>query len=137
MSEEEKKIIVDEDWKSQVEAEKQQAAEAPEQPAAAAAYPPASFMTLVSQLMTEAMVALGQIPAPGAAEASLNLDHAKFVIDMLDMLQEKTAGNLDDGEAAALKDLLHQLKMAFVAIRQGPPPTEPGEGADEPKIVTP
>src|SRR5262249_60747425 len=70
-----KKIIIDEDWKSQVQAEKEGAAEAKvtskpaEQTGGADAatdlpMPPASFEMLLTTLATEALVALGQVPHP-------------------------------------------------------------------------
>lgn len=129
---EEKKIIIDEDWKSQVEAEKEQAARASSQqegdqsPGEAAAgdeaamqWPPASFPMLVSTFATEAMVGLGQIPSPLTNEPEVSPPRAKYAIDMLAVLQEKTKGNLDPGEDAGLEDLLHQLRMAYVAVTQG------------------
>jgi hypothetical protein len=118
---EEKKIFVDEDWKSQVEAEKAAFAQEaePAQPAGDGAHelPPASFEMLVTTFATEAMVALGQLPNPFTNEHSLNFDHAKYTIDMLQVLEDKTKGNLSIEEAALLESLLHQLRMAFVTLQ--------------------
>ena len=44
---------------------------------------------------------------------------ARYAIDMLEMLAEKTKGNLTPGEERGLRDLLHQLRMAFVAVQTG------------------
>lgn len=116
---EEKKIIIDEDWKSQVEAEKEAfAKEAVDEPAAGGqAMPPASFEMLVTTFATEAMVALGQLPNPFTNEHGLSFDHAKYTIDMLQVLQDKTKGNLSTEEAALLENLLHQLRMAYVTLQ--------------------
>ena len=129
---EEKKIIIDDDWKEQVAAEKEalkQAAEAEQAEAGAAAaeaqpetespgtMPPASLEMLVTTLATEAMVALGQIPNPVTQEAAVSLDHATYAIDMLDMLKAKTKGNLTGAEDTMLTDLLHQLRMMFIAVQ--------------------
>lgn len=124
---EEKKIIIDEDWKSRVEAEKaaleKESAARPEaKPAADAAahdLPPASFELLVSTFVTEAMVALGQLPNPIDNQASVNLSHARYAIDMLQMIQDKTQGNLTADEGAMLEAMLHQLRMVFVSIQSG------------------
>jgi len=124
----EKKIIVDEDWKSQVAAEKeelkreQSSAKAPENPATTppSALPEASFALLITSFATEAMVALGQLPNPITQKMETNLDQARYVIDMLQMLQEKTQGNLTAEEETALEDLLHQLRLAFVAVQAAP-----------------
>jgi hypothetical protein len=117
----EKKIIVDEDWKTQVEAEKEALAKesqkSPVEPAdGMPQFPPASFELLVTTFVTEAMVALGQFPNPVTNEATPNQAHAMFSIDMLQVLQDKTKGNLTPNEAAMLETLLHQLRMAFVAL---------------------
>ncbi len=136
----EKKIIIDEDWKSQVEAEKKAAAQSnpasepgsvssrseaqtpptnaegapdPDDPP----MPPASIGMLMSSLATEALLSLGQFPHPVTGETTLRRNQAKYLIDTLAVLQEKTAGNLTSDEALALDDILHQLRMAFVAVK--------------------
>ena len=123
----EKKLIVDEDWKSQVEAEKQAAEkEAPQttQPADAGVrpgdpadfqFPPASFDLLLTTLATESLVALGQMPHPITGKAQPHRSHAKYLIDTIDVLREKTKGNLTPEEQQAIDGLLHQLRMVFIA----------------------
>ncbi len=124
----EKKIIIDEDWKSQVAAEKEAAARRPSadedaagpaENAADGPMPEASFELLVSTFVTEAMVALGQFPHPGSGQIEADPGHAKFAIDMLEVISEKTKGNLDAMEEQGIKDILHQLRMAFIAVTQG------------------
>ena len=132
---EEKKIIVDEDWKSQVEAEKASFAKETEAARTATTdnqqLPPASFEMLVTTFATEAMVALGQLPNPYSNEHSVNLEHARYSIDMLDVLEDKTKGNLTADEAGMIEGLLHQLRMAFVMVKNqfgaadGGSPTSP------------
>ena len=132
---EEKKIFIDEDWKSQVEAEKAAFAEEPGTPPQGntGELPPASFEMLVTTFATEAMVALGQLPNPFTNEHSLNWDHAKYTIDMLQVVEEKTKGNLSTEESAMLEGLLHQLRLAFVTLRN-----EAGQqGPDTPSIIEP
>jgi len=125
---EEKKIIIDEDWKSQVEAEKAAAQghesggdeEQDAADAAAAArgpLPPASFEILLTSLATEAMLHLGQLPHPATGQPKLDLPHAKYTIDLIEVLEEKTGGNLTPEEQAAISQILHQLRMAFVAVQ--------------------
>ena len=119
-----KKIIIDEDWKTQVAAEKEAALRQPEGDEADAEaigeLPEASFELLISTFVTEAMVALGQFPHPGTGEIEADPEHAKFAIDMLEVIAEKTKGNLDPMEEQGIKDILHQLRMAFIAVTQGP-----------------
>lgn len=134
----EKKIIIDEDWKSQVTAEKEAAEAAagsegsPGADAAAAAeggpeFPPASFEMLITALATEAMMGMGQIPHPLSGQPEANLSQARYAIDMLEVIQEKTKGNLETGEEDGLRDLLHQLRMAFIGA-QAQPAAEGGLG---------
>ena len=121
-----KKIIVDDDWKTRVQKEKETLAQSPEaQPAAApptkdeATHPPfpaPTFALLVSTLVTEALAGLGQIPGPDNQTPSVNLPHAKHFIDTLAILEEKTKGNLTREETAMLDNVLHELRMAFVAV---------------------
>ncbi len=139
----EKKIIIDEDWKSQVEAEKETLAkEQSEQAQAAAgpqALPPASFEMLLTSLATEAMISLGQLPNLGTQKVETNVPQARYAIDMLQVLEEKTQGNLTPDEQQALKDLLHQLRLMFVSVQQGQaktPVANPSEreSDDEPSV---
>jgi Domain of unknown function (DUF1844) len=121
-----KKIIIDEDWKSQVAAEKEAAqrqrepasGEPPSAGASGGPYGeiPASFDLLVTTFVTEAMVALGQLPHPANNQLTFDPAHARFAIDMLEIITEKTQGNLTPQEDRGLQDVLHQLRMAFVAI---------------------
>ena len=76
--------------------------------------PPANFLMFVSSLATQAMVHLGAIPDPVTGQTAEDLDHAKYMIDLLDLLQEKTKGNLDDQEAQTLKSVLYDLRMTYV-----------------------
>jgi hypothetical protein len=133
-----KKIIIDEDWKAQVQAEKEQAAKAKaSEPAsggpasageAAGAtterephdhdppMPPASFEMLLSTLATEALVALGAVPHPVTGHQHAQPNQARFLIDTLDVLKQKTKGNLSPAEEQLLESLLHQLRMVFVEL---------------------
>ena len=98
----EKKIIIDEDWKSQVQAEKEAAAKQPPaapdsgskptaEPAAQARdsepddfpMPPASFDMLLSTLVTEAMLSLGQIPHPATGQPVFHPQQAKYIIESM------------------------------------------------------
>jgi len=92
---EEKKILIDDDWKSQVAAEKEElkreAEELPTEPTQPQPQPqempPASFEMLMTMFATEAMAALGQLPNPMTNELSTNIEHARYAIDMLQMLE--------------------------------------------------
>jgi hypothetical protein len=74
---------------------------------------------LVNMLVTNAMVFLGQMPAPGSQQYMRNLPQAQHMIDLLMVLREKTRGNLTPDEEQMMQELLPQLHMAYVnASRQ-------------------
>ncbi|MCC6125998.1 MAG: DUF1844 domain-containing protein [Pirellulales bacterium] len=118
----EKKLYVDEDWKSQVEAEKAAAGEPKTEPAEKQRppepLPPPTLTFLASTLYLQGAVAMGLLPSPLSDQPELQLDRAKHAIDMLAMLQEKTAGNRTPDESQEIEEMLHQLRMAFVAIKK-------------------
>ena len=130
-----RKIVVDSDWKEQVQAEKEAAqrpaTDEPPPEESENQLPPATFPLLVSSLATQALMMMGQIPDPGG-KVSVELDHAKHTIDMLGMLEEKTKGNLTTEEAAMMEQVLHQLRMVYVAVAKNPDAAPdlftPGEG---------
>lgn len=120
------KIIVDDDWKAQAEAEKQRlAAEqkaAPAEPGPTGEpsdrLPPADFETIVSTMASQALFALGAMPDPSSGQRYVNLDLAKFQIDSLKVLEEKTRGNLSEEEAGMLDRTLYELRTAYVQMAQ-------------------
>jgi hypothetical protein len=131
MADDEKKIIIDEDWKAQVQAEKEAAAEESGKPQAATGgvaagettqqgqaadvpMPPASLELLLTMLATEALVALGQLPHPATGQVQVHRHQAQYLIDMIGVIKEKTKGNLLPGEEQLIETLLHQLRMVFV-----------------------
>ena len=123
MSDEEKKIIVDEDWKAQAQKEKetlkeQEKVEHEKKEEPRPPMPEANFSGLVSMLATQAFYALGLIRPEGDEEKQVEPDWqiAKFNIDMLGMLEEKCKGNLTEEEAGLLKSTLDQLRMLFVQL---------------------
>ncbi len=122
MSDEEPKIIVDEDWKTQVEREKQQALEpaeeAPEEPEEFTE-PGENFTifdSLVSGIAAQTMVSLGLTGEEGQ-QVQVDMNYAHHLISTLIMLQEKTAGKLEEGEANNLTEAIGELQRIF-AIRE-------------------
>ncbi|MDD5568762.1 MAG: DUF1844 domain-containing protein, partial [Candidatus Omnitrophica bacterium] len=56
-----------------------------------------------------------QIPNPATQKTEEDLPQAKFIIDTLGMLQEKTKGNLDKEEAELLESLLYELRTVYLS----------------------
>jgi len=80
--------------------------------------PEASFMSLVGSLATQAMLALGVIAPQGQKQVYVDLGQAKYCIDTLQMLRDKTEGNLSEEEAGELTQALAELQQIYVARAQ-------------------
>ena len=78
-----------------------------------------NFATLVLSLSASAMLHLGIEASPDAAKAEVDLPLAKQTIDILEVLHEKTRGNLDESENALLENVLHELRMKYVELSRG------------------
>lgn len=76
--------------------------------------PAASFDTMVQMFSTQAMVSLGAIPEPGTDEPVLRLGLARHFIDLLNVLEEKTKGNLTNEEEQLLTSSVHYLRMVYL-----------------------
>lgn len=83
---------------------------------------PASFISLVMSLASNAASALGMMPHPVTGETGVDLKTAKHWIDVLGMLEKKTAGNLDAQEAQMVEGLLADLRMQYVSFSGSPTP---------------
>ena len=75
---------------------------------------PVDFSTHVLSLASTAMIALGTMKAPDGGDHPLDLETAKYLIDILAMLETKTKGNLDEAESKLLASLVYDLRVAFV-----------------------
>lgn len=111
---EEMKKKNDEAWKEAVEKEKEALKKddtfVPPDP---------DFSFFISTLSLQASIALGTIPNPATNQTEEDLTQAKFLIDTLAMLQEKTKGNLTTEETNLLENLLYELRMQFVSKAKG------------------
>ncbi len=76
--------------------------------------PEVSFPTFILSLNASALMHLGAIEDPETNRPSKNLPMAKQTIDILSMLEEKTRGNLTNEEENMLKNILYDLRIAFV-----------------------
>ena len=74
----------------------------------------ASFSVLTMSIASSAAMALGLAPHPQSGELTKDKEMAKFNIDLLLMLQEKTKGNLTSDEQKFLESLLSDLQMKFL-----------------------
>ena len=118
-------IIVDDDWKSRVEAEKEQLKkEMEETPVDQQELPPASLATIITTFGSQAMAAMGHFPDPATGKPMIHKPLARHLIDSLGVLEEKTKGNLTEDESSMLTNMLHQLRMLFVGTPDQMPESE-------------
>ena len=72
------------------------------------------FMYLVGSFEMSAMMAMGKIKNPMTDKTERDLTQAQFSIDIMDMLKEKTKGQLSEYEAKFLENTLGQLKLNYI-----------------------
>lgn len=132
------KIIIDTDWKSQAQAEKERLAKEAEAkkpaPGAPAEGEPVSFEEICRMLAVQSLSFLGEVPDPRSGQRMFAPELAKLYIDMLGVLEEKTKNNLTKEETEFLTSLLREVRLAFVevtkavaqAIKEGK--IKPGQG---------
>ncbi len=109
------------------------------------------FIEFVMMHAQNAALFLGQIPNPKTGEPEINLDLARMFIDQLEMIQEKTRGNLTNEETMVLRNAVSNLQMAFVEVSGGarppgapdtaaqpePPPPAPSQPSEQPASTAP
>jgi hypothetical protein len=88
------------------------------------ALPKPDFSLLCYSLGSQAMVALGQAKNPVTGEMGTDLGQAKYTIDLLEMLKEKTEGNRTEEETKVIMGFLFDLRMRYVEKSRKPAPRE-------------
>ncbi|MBI4607231.1 MAG: DUF1844 domain-containing protein [Planctomycetes bacterium] len=106
----------DESWKEKARREKEKLAEMEAQAAMREQLPPASFLGIIEDIALRAMLSLGQMRDPATGEVYIDLEGARYTIDLLAVLEQKTRGNLEPNEERALKDLIQNLRLVFVQV---------------------
>ncbi|MBI4585872.1 MAG: DUF1844 domain-containing protein [Planctomycetes bacterium] len=107
------KMRRDESWKDAAQKEKEKL-EKDLKSAPQREVPQASFTGLLYDLSMQAMLALGLVATQGQEEPVIDLPLARYTIDTLAVLEEKTKGNLTAEESAYLSQLLQSLRLRFV-----------------------
>ena len=109
---EERRKKVDEEWKTQVEKEKREA-KAKNEP-----YHEPTFTIFLSSISMQAMIALGKLENPVTKKLEKNMEQARFLIDTLSILKEKTKGNLTSEEEKLLEESLFNLRLMYVQTKE-------------------
>lgn len=79
--------------------------------------PKIDFSSFVLSLYSSGLVQLGKVEDPSTGNKAVNMEMAQHTIDMMAMIQKKTAGNLTEDEDNLLKALLSELRLAYVDAR--------------------
>ncbi len=94
----------------------------------------ARFIEFVLMHSQQAALCLGQIPHPQTGKPATNLPLARMFIDQLEMIREKTRGNLNQDESAVLANALGNLQMEYVRAADAAV-NPPASGAPAPAPV--
>ena len=122
-------LHIDSDWKTEAAQEKERLAgqERASRPTAGAE-PTANFVELVNLMAMQAAIGLGGYQGPGGERIPPNANMAKHHIDLLEVLEKKTAGNLTEEEKRILDGVMYELRLQYVqavsAPRSGAPKTK-------------
>lgn len=76
--------------------------------------PQVDFSTLVLSLATGTLINLGLAPDPGTKKVQKNLEMAKHNIDILELLRDKTRGNLSAEENTLMENIMTEVRLRFV-----------------------
>lgn len=125
------RLHIDSDWKAEAARDKERLAREEQVSTSAAGAPPMpgapSFAELVNILAMQAAIALGGYQGPGGERIPPDHAAAKHHIDLLDVLEQKTKGNLTDEERRAIDGVLYELRLQYVqAVGGGGPTVQPG-----------
>ena len=101
---------VDESWKEAVQKERSTETPEPEGPEPSEA----DLLGFISTLAMQTLLALGEVAHPGTGQTQQDLPQARYLIDILQVLSDKTRGNLTPAEETEIKNLLYELRVKFV-----------------------
>jgi hypothetical protein len=91
---------------------------------------PAGFLSFVMSIASNAASALGMMEHPVTHQREVDVELGKHWIDVLGMLEKKTAGNLTAKERQMLEGLLHDLRMQYVSLTSATPRAQRFSGSD-------
>jgi hypothetical protein len=109
------RLVVDSDWKEQAERDKERLAR-DAAPPPGRDLPPADFTTHAASLATQALIFMGAIANPITGKADIDFDQARYIIDTLGMLRDKTKGNLTADEQETIDNVLGELKLVWLQV---------------------
>ncbi len=102
----------DKDWKEKAAEDKKKEFKMPQLEV--------NFVMFITSLSMQAMMSLGLYPNPVTKKEEKNLEAAKYTIDTIAMLQEKTKGNLTSEESRLIDNILYDLRMKYIEANKEP-----------------
>jgi hypothetical protein len=105
---------IDESWKEAVSKEKETLKKEGK-----TVYEEPDFNFFITTFSLQAAIALGEVANPVTNKKEENLQQAKFIIDTLAVLKDKTKGNLTNEESALLENVLYELRMVYISKIEG------------------
>lgn len=78
--------------------------------------PGGDFRLFVTRLSLQTMISMGVLENPITRTRQVNVESARMLLDDLEMLREKTLGNLDQDEAAHIDKAIRDLRGAFARL---------------------
>ena len=123
------KLHIDSDWKAEAQKERERLAQKEQERTAKAGpggraergeheLPEANFRTLVGMLASQAIMGLGAMADPQTNRVIIDLEGARLSIDLLEVLEQKTKGNLAEEESQELRQMLAELRNRYVQVTQ-------------------
>ena len=101
---------VDESWKDKADQEKHVENQPTARPEIKMTFP-----IFISSLGMQTLTALGELENPMTKKKEIDLEQAKYMIDIIEILQDKTKNNLTSEESQMMEGLLYQLRMLYVS----------------------
>jgi len=81
--------------------------------------PESDFKFFITTLALQATIWMGEVVNPATNKKEEDLTQAKFIIDTLGMLRDKTKGNLNQEETTLLENILYELRVQYISKTQG------------------
>ncbi|MBN2406901.1 MAG: DUF1844 domain-containing protein [Elusimicrobia bacterium] len=91
-----------------------------------------NFFNIVISLSQAAIVGMGKISHPQTGKIEKNMEIAKINIDILQMLKDKTTGNLTKKEDEILTETLTNLQLTYADEAKKGMESKPEDGKEEP-----
>jgi len=105
---EQERSDIDSKWREQQEIDKKNKADS------GGVFHQPTFTIFLSSMSMQAMIALGRLANPVTKTTDRNLEQARFLIDTLAIVKDKTKGNLSEAEQSLIEESLYNLRIMYL-----------------------